>query len=163
MRTNMACRCSGRNSCVLVGEDVGLVLDLIEGSLELPRIAINGILIHDAVVHHDRQAIDETCLRNVFCLEEAWAVGGRLCVPRDRLRRRRGDCSQCGGTKKIALSKHFGTPSYLGCFLSSPCLRCSADLALLPDLVSRWYAPSARLTIENQTTPSPPGCPLLAL
>jgi hypothetical protein len=41
-------------------------------SLELPRVAVDGILIHDAVVHHDRQAVSS--LGNVLCLEEARAV-----------------------------------------------------------------------------------------
>ncbi len=44
---------------------VGFVLELIERGLELPRGSIDGVFIHDAVVHHDRQAVDETCLGNV--------------------------------------------------------------------------------------------------
>ena len=97
---------------VLVGEDVGLVLDLVERRLELPRIAIDGVLVHDAVVHHDRQAVDEACFGNVLCLEEAWTVGARLRMRRSSLGRRDSDCSERCGTKKIAFRQHDAGSSF---------------------------------------------------
>ena len=42
---------------------------------------------HDAVVHHDRQAVDEALLGNVLCLEKTRAVGAGLCAHRDGLSR----------------------------------------------------------------------------
>jgi hypothetical protein len=83
-----------RNGCIFVGEDVGFVLDLIERSLELSRVAIDGVLVHDAVVHHDGEAIDENSLGYILRFEETRAVGARLRTRREGLRRRDGDCGQ---------------------------------------------------------------------
>jgi hypothetical protein len=38
--------------------------DLVEGRLELARVLVDDVLVHDAVVHHDRQAVDEAFLGN---------------------------------------------------------------------------------------------------
>ena len=95
---------------VFVGEDVGFVLDLIERRLELPRVTIDGILVHDAVVHHDRQAVDEACLGDVLRREESWAVGARLCQHRARFRRCGGDCSQGDRAKQFAFAQHLNPP-----------------------------------------------------
>ena len=91
---------------VLVGGDVGLVLDLIERRLELPRIAVDGVFVHHAVVHHDRQAVDEACLGDVLCLEEARAVTACLRQGWGGLCCRGRYCRQRGGTKKIAFRQH---------------------------------------------------------
>ncbi len=47
---------------VLVGVDARLILDLIEGRLELARTPVDSIFIHHRIVHHDRQAVDERFL-----------------------------------------------------------------------------------------------------
>ncbi len=47
---------------VLVGEDSGLVVDLVERRLELAGVVVDRVLVHHGVVHHDRQAVDESFL-----------------------------------------------------------------------------------------------------
>ena len=47
------------NGCVFVREDIRFVLELIERSLELRRVMIDGVLIHRGVVHHYGQAVHE--------------------------------------------------------------------------------------------------------
>src|SRR5437016_2432259 len=45
---------------VLVGSDAMLVVDLVEGRLVLAGLRVHGKLIHDRVVHHERQAVNES-------------------------------------------------------------------------------------------------------
>ena len=47
---------------VLVGEHAGFIADLVERTLVLPGILIHAELVHDRVVHHDRQTVDEAFL-----------------------------------------------------------------------------------------------------
>ena len=64
---------------------MGFVLDLIERRLELPRVAIDGIFVHDAVVHHDRQAVDESFFGDVLGLDDAGiALRHQEAWPRNR-------------------------------------------------------------------------------
>ena len=90
----------------LVGEHIRLVLELVERCLELTRVPIHGVFIHDRVVHHDGQAVDETGLGNVFGFEETGAVGTRLSLHRAGLRRRDGGGGQGDGAQEVASRHH---------------------------------------------------------
>ena len=85
---------------------LGSFLSLIERRLELPRVAIDGVLVHDGVVHHDGQAVDEARLGNVFCLEETWTVGARLRLHGGGLHRRDRECGQRNGAKQVTSRQH---------------------------------------------------------
>ena len=65
---------------VLVGEDAGIVVNLIEGRLELAGVAIHGKRILDRVVHHDRQPVDEALLGDRFRLLDARRWHALSCV-----------------------------------------------------------------------------------
>ncbi|MNP27402.1 hypothetical protein D3C76_1203110 [compost metagenome] len=41
-------------------------VDLIERCLELARVFVYGIVVHDCVVHHDGQTVDVTLLGDGF-------------------------------------------------------------------------------------------------
>jgi hypothetical protein len=80
------------------------VLDLIERSLELPRVPVHHILVHDRIVHHDRQTVDEAFLCDRFGLG-GWS---------------RAECSPCWARSRrartilpLGLAKHRG---HRGCF-----------------------------------------------
>jgi hypothetical protein len=59
----------GNDSGVLRGSDAMLVVDFVERRLELPRIPINRKFLHHRIVHHERQAEDETFFGDVLRLE----------------------------------------------------------------------------------------------
>lgn len=60
---------------IFICEDARLVEERIERRLVLARRLVDRVLIHDAIGHHHRQAIDEASLCNVLGLEEARTFG----------------------------------------------------------------------------------------
>ena len=51
-----------------------LVVDLVEGRFELAGIRIHGELLHDRIIHHERQAINESFFRDGLGVLNAWLV-----------------------------------------------------------------------------------------
>jgi hypothetical protein len=51
-----------RDRRVFIGEDTMLVVDVIERRLPLPRVLVEDVFVHDAVVHDERQAVNEAFL-----------------------------------------------------------------------------------------------------
>src|SRR5213082_1065891 len=49
----------GDNRCVFVGEDASFVVNLIERRFVLTGVLVHRVFVHDRVVHHDRQTVDE--------------------------------------------------------------------------------------------------------
>jgi hypothetical protein len=66
---------------------------MVERRLVLPRVLVDGILVHDSVIHHDGQPIDESILGDGLGLDDAGPFGFGLRARWDSLRRRGGDCS----------------------------------------------------------------------
>ncbi|MCY1223907.1 hypothetical protein D9M72_360470 [compost metagenome] len=75
-----------RDDCrVRRGGDMVHVVNFVERCLELPRVSVYGILLHDGIVHHERQAIDEAFLGNVLGLDDAGiALRHQQAWPRNR-------------------------------------------------------------------------------
>ena len=57
-----------------------LVVDLVEGRLELAGLRVHGELIHDRVVHDERQAVDEAFLGDGLGFGDPGCVDARLRV-----------------------------------------------------------------------------------
>src|SRR5450755_1655715 len=59
-------------TAVSSGVEAVLIFNLIEGCLELTRVRVNGELVHDRVIHHERQSVNEAFLGDGFSLRDAW-------------------------------------------------------------------------------------------
>src|SRR5438552_2451202 len=65
---------------VLGGGDAVLVIDLVEGRLELAGLPVHGKLIHDRVVHDERQAVNESFLGDRLGFRDARRGHARFLV-----------------------------------------------------------------------------------
>jgi hypothetical protein len=85
------------------------VVDFVERSLELPRVPGRGELLHDRIIHHQRQAVDEAFLGDVLGLHQVGPFGLVLRDCRGGLRHRGGECGHRSRTKQIALRQQRNT------------------------------------------------------
>src|SRR5213592_4576087 len=74
----VAVRCDNRR--VFGGGDAVLVIDLVEGRLELAGLRVHGKLIHDRVVHDERQAVNESFLGDRLGFRDARRGHARFIV-----------------------------------------------------------------------------------
>ena len=93
--------------CVFIGRHMVEVVDLVERRLELAGLRVDGELVHDRIIHHERQAVDEAFLGDVLGLDDAGiALRHQEAWPCNR--GARGD--RRGGAKQISFRQHLPYP-----------------------------------------------------
>src|SRR5207248_1621374 len=87
--------------CILVSHQARFVENLIERRLELTRGAIDGELVHGAVVRHDREAVDETLLGDLLRLADFRPFGAYSLAGKNH-------CEGCQSDKATEMSEAYG-------------------------------------------------------
>ena len=82
------------------------VVDFVERRLELPRVPVDGELLHDRVIHHQRQPVDEAFLGDVLGLQQVGPIGLVLRERRRGLGGGDGQGRDRNGEKQVAFRQH---------------------------------------------------------
>ncbi|MNQ89375.1 hypothetical protein D3C85_1046820 [compost metagenome] len=74
------------NGRVLISSDMVQAMDLVERSLVLAGVLVDGVVVHDRIVHHDGQAVDVALLRDGlrFGRSGVRGMGERECKGREQ-------------------------------------------------------------------------------